>query len=275
MKVPRLFAALLLAAPLAWGAYVALMWWLQDAMVYPAPGVPLEQLEQSARQLGFRSFQVQTTDGVELYGWHRPAEPDQRRLVIYLHGNGETVATNRPLQQLVHRSGHGFLTVAYRGYPGSGGTPTQDGLLRDAQAAWTYATEDLGYAPEHIVLHGRSLGGAVAVALAAQTNPRAMVLESTFYSMLELAADHAPLVPVQWLFRSPFETYLLAPRVGVPVLQMHSRDDGLIPVEHARRLSQRFAEVRYEEVGGHTHNEVLPAAHAGLQQAYLDFLRAD
>ena len=109
-------------------------------------------------------------------------------------------------------------------------------------------------------------------ALAAETNPRAMVLESTFHSMVELASERAPLVPVSLLFRSPFESYKLAPRVGVPVLQMHSRDDGLIPVDHARRLSKRFAEVRYEEVGGYTHNDVLPATDARLKQAYLDFL---
>jgi len=263
---------LLTLVPLTWGAYAGLLYWLQDAMVYPAPGVPKEQLDQAASQLGVDTFETTTDDGVAIYGWHRRAEPDQAKLILYLHGNGETVASNRPLQQLAHQEGFGFLTFAYRGYPGSGGTSSQQGLLRDARAAWLHATDDLGYDPARIVLHGRSLGGGVAIALAAETNPRAMVLESTFHSMLELAQDQAPLVPVSLLFRSPFESFLLAPRVGVPVLQLHSRDDQIIPVDHARRLKERFAEVRYVETEGHSHQAVLPAEDASAKRAYLLFL---
>lgn len=273
MSVKRLLYVLLTLVPLTWGAYAALLWWLQDAMIYPAPGVPKEQLEQAATELGMEQYQAVADDGITLYGWHRRARPDQGRLVLYLHGNGETVASNRPLQQLVQQAGFGFLTIAYRGYPGSEGAPSEEGLLRDARAAWRYATRDLGYAPERIVLHGRSLGGAVAIRLAAETNPRAMVLESTFHSLLELADQRTPLVPTSWLLRSPWESWKLAPRVGVPVLQMHSRDDHIIPVDHARRLSKRFAEVRYEEVEGYDHNTILPATDPRLEQAYLDFLR--
>jgi len=272
MSVKRLLYVLLTLVPLTWGAYAALLWWLQDAMIYPAPGVPKEQLEQAATELGMESYEAMADDGVALYGWHRRAQPDQGRLVLYLHGNGETVASNRPLQQLVHQAGFGFLTIAYRGYPGSEGAPSEEGLLRDARAAWRHATQDLGYAPERIVLHGRSLGGAVAIRLAAETNPRAMVLESTFHSLLELADERTPLVPTRWLLRSPWVSWKLAPRVGVPVLQMHSRDDHIIPVDHARRLSKRFAEVRYEEVEGYDHNTILPATDPRLEQAYLDFL---
>jgi alpha-beta hydrolase superfamily lysophospholipase len=271
VTLKRLAIGLLTLLPLTWVAWVALLYWMQDAMVYPAPGVPDAQLDQAASEQGMETFHIQAEDGVRLYGWFRRAQPHRNRLVIYFHGNGETVASNRPLQQLLYQSGWSFLTVAYRGYPGSEGSPSQEGLLRDARAAWRHAGE-LGYAPDRVVLHGRSLGGGVAIALAAETNPRAMVLESTFHSMLELAEDRVPLAPVSWLFRSPFESWRLAPKVGVPVLQMHSHDDQLIPVDHARRLSERFAEVRYEEVGGYGHNDVLPATNARLEQAYLDFL---
>jgi len=271
MNLKRLALGLATLVPLAWVAWVALLYWLQDALVYPIPGVPVAQLDQAAAEQGVETFHVTTDDGVRLYGWHRPSTPDHHRLVIYFPGNGETVASNRPLQQLLHQAGWGFLTIAYRGYPGSEGSPSQDGLLHDARAAWRQARE-LGYAPDRIVLHGRSLGGGVAIALAAETNPRAMVLESTFHSLIELAQRRAPLAPVRWLFRSPFESWRLAPRVGVPVLQLHSRDDEVIPVDHARRLSKRFAEVRYEEVDGHGHSDGLPTSNVRLKRAYLDFL---
>lgn len=256
-----------------WLAYGSLMYWLQDAMLFPIPGgIGVDQLDQAAHEQGAETFHVRAADGTSLYGWHRRVHTTgEPRVVLYLHGNGETVAGNVPLQRLLQNDGWDFLTIAYRGYPGSDGKPSEAGLLLDAKALWDHALA-LDYAPDRIVLHGRSLGGGVAIALASQSNPAGMVLESTFYSLLELAEDRAPFLPVSWLLRTPMESYRLAPRVGVPVLELHSRDDGLIPVEHGRRLSQRFAEVEYIETEGYTHNDVLPAASAPLRKAYVAFL---
>jgi alpha-beta hydrolase superfamily lysophospholipase len=262
---------LLLTAAGAYVLYLLGMVALQDQLVFPVPGgVGVDQLDAAAVEVGATPFRTRTTDGRQLYGWHRRAGGD--KAVLYFHGNGETVAANVALQRLVTQQGFDFVTVAYGGYPGSEGEPSEDSLHADALALWTHATETLGIAPERIVFHGRSLGGGVAIRLATETNPAALVLESTFHSLLEIAQQRAVGLPVRWLLRHPFESWRHAPRVGVPVLQLHSRDDGLIPVDHARRLQHRFAEGTYVESEGLSHNDVLPAAHGPSRTAYLDFL---
>jgi len=263
----------LLSAPVAtWLLYLGTTWALQDAMIFPIPGgVGVDQLDSAASEVGATPFRTTAEDGVELYGWHRAAGHD--KAVLYFHGNGETVAGNVGLQRVLAQQGWDFVTVAYRGYPGSEGAPSEEGLAADGRALWTYATETLGIAPQRIVFHGRSLGGAVATRLATETNPRGMVLESTFYSLVEMARARTFLLPVDLLLRHRFESYRHAPRAGVPVLQLHSRDDGLIPVDHARRLHQRFAEATYVETEGLSHGHALPVSDPEIQQAYRDFLQ--
>ena len=271
MRRVSLAVSLLVAV---YAAYAALLTWLQDALVFPIPGgIGRDQLDLVAAEQGARPLDLVADDGTRLYGWHRPAADDQRRALLYFHGNGETVAGNVPIQRLAQRAGFDFLTIAYRGYPGSEGHPSEEGLLRDARALWDYTTGALGIPPERIVFHGRSLGGGVATALAVDANPRAMVLESTFFSLEELAAARAPGLPVRWLFRHPFRSWERAPRVGGPVLLLHSRDDGLIPVDHARRLAERFAEVEYLETAGHGHDAVLPAVDPAMRDAWTRFVR--
>jgi pimeloyl-ACP methyl ester carboxylesterase len=271
----RVALRLLLVVCVVYGAYAALLTSMQEALIFPVPGgIGRDQLDLAAAEQGVDPFDVIADDGTRLYGWYRPAPagPSGRRAVLYFHGNGETVAGNMPLQRLVSRAGFDFVTVAYRGYPGSDGAPSEEGLRRDARAAWEHVTGALGVAPERVILHGRSLGGAVAIGLAAEVNERAVVLESTFHSMLEMAAPRAPGLPVSLLLRHPFLSWKQAAHVGAPVLQLHSRDDQLIPVEHGRRLSERFAEVRYLETEGFGHDDVLPAVDPAMNAAWLAFV---
>lgn len=271
LRAKPIAAFLLTMVAATYVLYLGATYALQDAMIFPVPGgVGVDQLDSAAREVGAEAFHVTAEDGVQLYGWHRDA--GKGRAVLYFHGNGETVAGNVGLQRVLHRAGWDFVAVAYRGYPGSEGAPSEDGIAADARAMWTYATETLGLPPDRIVFHGRSLGGAVATRLAAETNPRGMVLESTFFSMVEMAKLRTFALPVDQLLRHRFESFRYAPRAGVPVLQLHSRDDGLIPVDHARRLHQRFAEAQYVEVEGLTHNHALTVSDHEVQQAYLAFL---
>jgi len=266
----RLALPLVMAAS-AYLLYLGGMVALQDQLIFPIPGgVGVDQLDAAAAEGGAEPFRVTTADGLSLYGWHRRA--GGTKAILYFHGNGETVAGNVPLQRLVTQHGWDFVTVAYRGYPGSEGKPSEEGLRLDARALWAYATESLGLPPDRLVFHGRSLGGSVAVRLATETNPRGMVLESTFYSLVELAKQQAIALPVDWLLRHRFESWRDAPRAGVPVLQLHSRDDGIIPVDHARRLHTRFAEADYVETDGFGHNHPLPVSDPTVKAAYLAFL---
>ncbi len=251
--------------------YGALLWSLQEPLLFPAPGgISRESLDLGAREVGATPIEIETSDHVQLYGWHY--QGTGRRLVLYFPGNAETVAGNIPLHRLLVNHDWDVAVLAYRGYPGSLGSPTEVGLVRDAEAFWDWALS-AGYDPAHIVLHGRSLGGAVAAHLAERRNPASLVLESTFRSMRAVAKRYAPLHPVDWMLRHPFDTEARAPLVGVPTLIVHSSADRVIPEEvSAFRVRDRFAEQESILAEGWTHGHCLPVASSTVQQAYLSFL---
>lgn len=248
------------------------LWALQDRLVFPAPGgIDRASLDGAASEVGARPLDLEASDGTALYAWH--LQSNGKRLVLYLHGNGEVVTSYVPLYRLLNRNGWDALAVAYRGYPGSEGRPSEEGLALDARAAWDWAVGPGGYRPADIVVHGRSLGGGVAAHLVAgDANPAALVLEATFTSVRDLAAATFPVYPVDLLLRSPFDTYSRGPELGVPVLLMHSSDDRVIPVDlGGRTLRHVIAEVQYEEVSGLQHNDWM-LAEPRLRRVYLDFL---
>lgn len=276
LRVPmleRVFRVVLLGLI---GGYLAgglLLWAFQDRLLFPIPGgIGRDSLDANAVELGATTLDLRASDGVGLYAWN--LRSNGNRLVLYLHGNGEVLTDYTPLYRILLRNGWDVMAVAYRGYPGSEGTPSEAGLGLDAEAAWRWAVGPGGYAPDRIVVHGRSLGGGVAAILVdGEANPAGMVMESTFASVRELAHRIAPIYPTGLLLRNPFDTRARASRLGVPVLLLHSRDDQVIPVElGGRALQGLIAEVEYVETAGYAHQDCLPCADAGLRNIYLNFL---
>ncbi len=198
------------------------------------------------------------------------------------HGaHGEIIIARCPSQmnlmgmlRVAQRNGWDWVAFAYRGYPGSSGTPSEAGITLDARAAWDFVVEELGIGPDRIVLHGRSLGGAVAATLAEEVQPAGLVLESTPRSVLELAIPQAPGLPVGALLKHPFRTDLRAPGIRTPTLVVHSSDDHVVPVEHGRWLASTIPDAQLLEVTGHRHGELLPVRNPSIRQAWLAFLDA-
>jgi uncharacterized protein len=270
--IKRLARSLLVVGVATYLGGGAALWGMQDRLVYPAPGgIERASLDAAASEVGARPIDLEAADGTGLYAWHLVSRG--RRLVLFLHGNGDVITSYVPLYRLLNRNGWDVLALAYRGYPGSEGTPSEAGLGLDAQAAWDWAVARGRYRPEAVVVHGRSLGGGVAAILVqGEANPAAMVLESTFTSVRDLAARIAPIYPVDLLLDSPFDTYSRAPTLGVPVLLLHSRADRTIPPDlGGRSLRNVIAEVEYEEVADLDHNDWL-LAEPRVREVYLGFL---
>jgi len=265
--VARLAAALLVLAAL-YAAPAALLWALQEGMLFPAPAIPRALLDAEAARQGARPVSIQTADGLALYAWHTPADGDG--LVIYFHGNASSPADASRLRPHLAPRGYAILAPTYRGYPPSEGRPSEAGLIEDARAVWRYAVEALGHDPSRIILHGRSLGGGVATALAAEVSPRALVLEGTFASVRDVAASRYPIYPVGALMRHPFDSVARAPQVRAPVLVVHGDADEIVPVAHGRRLAQAFPDARYVELPGLGHNA--PLVLGGALDAWLEVI---
>jgi hypothetical protein len=250
------------------------MWGWQERLIFPAPAVPRDLLDEIAHQVGARPVGLVAEDGTRLYAWHRHAEPQggEPKAVLFFHGNAETVADRVPMQDVLVEMGWNVVVPAYRGYPGSEGVPSEQGLAMDARAAWDFVTGPLGVPGERVVVHGKSLGGGVAATLAETVEPGGLILESTFVSIADVAKSRFPIYPVNTLLKHRFDTGSRADRITCPVLILHADADATIPVENGRELARRFTGATYVEVPGLGHGESLPLSDPGARDAWLAVL---
>lgn len=227
------------------------MKWLNTKLVY----YPQRQWDATPAdgKLAYEDVWPVTSDGVKLHAWYVPAE-NAKGTVLFCHGNGGNVSHRLETILLLHQLGMNVLILDYRGYGKSGGNPTEEGTYRDAESAWKYLVETRGERPERIIIHGRSLGGAVAAHLARDCTPAALVVESSFYDITELGAELFPWLPVRWLSRMEYKTAEYVKGVRCPVLVIHSRTDGMIAFHHGEKIFAAAPEPKwFLEIHG-THN---------------------
>ena len=185
--------------------------------------------------LEYEDIQLRTQDGVELHGWFLPA-PTALATLLFFHGNAGNISHRLESIQLFHDIGLDVMIIDYRGYGQSTGHASEQGTYLDADAAWTYLVEQRGVDPMQIIVFGRSLGAAVASWIAIKHQPAALILESTFTSIPDIAAHYYPLLPVRWLARIRYDNRSRLAKVQCPVLVIHSKDDEIIPYAHAKQL---------------------------------------
>lgn len=174
-----------------------------------------------------------TSDGERVIVWHVPAKPG-RRVVLFFPGNGDFLAGRVDRFKGITADGTGLVALSYRGYAGSSGAPSEEGLLRDATAAYSFTAAR--YAAERIVAWGFSLGTGVAVAIASEHRVGKLILEAPYTSAADIAAASFWFVPVRLLMRDPFRSDQRIARVTVPLLAMHGTNDLAIPIAFGERL---------------------------------------
>jgi len=177
--------------------------------------------------LDFENVSFETEDGVRLSGWFILKE-NARGVVLFCHGNAGNISHRLESIQIFHRLRLSVFIFDYRGYGQSEGRPTEQGTYADAKAAWRYLVEERRINPNEIIVFGRSLGGAVASQLAQSHAPGALIVESAFTSLPDIAATIYPYLPVRLLLRFKYNTVEYITKVGRPVLVVHSRDDEII-----------------------------------------------
>lgn len=245
--------SVLSALVLVYGLLVAAMYLFQPKLIY----FPSNRLDTSPTDAGlaFEDVHIHTQDGVTLHGWFVPAAGSQLTL-LFLHGNGGNISHRLDSLVIFNQLGLNSFIFDYRGYGRSTGSPSEPGTYTDALAAWEYLTTERGVAPEHIIVFGRSLGGAVAIWLVANRVARALIVESCFTSIPDLAAHHYPLFPVRWLSWFSYDSLKRIGGITIPVLFVHSRNDQIVPYHHGRQLfaaapqPKRFVEIHGDHNGG-------------------------
>lgn len=192
---------------------------------------PESELEQTPADAGlyFETHHFKTSDGVMLHGWYLPY-PTSRFTVLHMHGNAGNISHRLPLYWRWHQLGLSVFAFDYRGYGHSAGKATEEGLYKDAKAAWRLMIDGLGLTSDNIIISGRSLGAAVAAKLATERHPVGLVLETPFSNISDMAAYHYPFLPLRWLTRSEFDLKKMVVSVDVPLLLISAKEDAIAPL---------------------------------------------
>lgn len=245
----------LLVLVLLVGTVVAMLWFLQRRLIYfpdPAPVPPAADAVAGASDVT-----LQTADGLELRAWFVPsAGPEDTGMAVLLApGNGGNRAGRAGLAEELSRRGLAVLLMDYRGYGGNPGSPSEDGLAADADAA-AAALQELGYPARRTLYFGESLGSGVVAALQARHPPAGMVLRSPFTELADVGAHHYPWLPVRALLQDRFPVVEHLVASDVPVTVIYGDRDSVVPAglsarvaDHARSLVERVV------LAGADHND--------------------
>jgi pimeloyl-ACP methyl ester carboxylesterase len=216
--------------------------WFEHSQVFHPDRVLVNNGSELKRR--FEDVWLKTADGININAWFYPATPNSPRsdhAILICHGNAGNISHRLELCSALLEAGVSVLLFDYRGYGKSKGRPSEAGTYLDAEAAYDWLLRQ-GFSSPHIVAYGESLGGAVATELALRRPVGGLVLESSFSCTADIGAELFPWLPVRWLNSIKYDTCSKLPRLKIPLLVLHSRDDQLIGFHHAEKNFSRANE---------------------------------
>jgi len=217
---------------------------------------------------------IETEDGLDLEAWFVPARrsPADRTIIVF-NGNAGNRASRAALAALFAECGWSTLLADYRGYGGNPGLPSERGLERDARAMLRYLASRPDVDLSRIVYFGESIGAAVAIQLAVEYPPAALILRSPFSSLTAVAALHYPFLPVRWLLRDRYPSIERIGHVRSPVLIIAGDADAIVPIADTEQLFEAANEPkRLVIVEGADHNDEALCGGAEMMTAIRAFL---
>lgn len=227
---------------------------------------------QSAATLGLKGvsdLKLVTEDGETLQVWYAASRPE-RPVILYLHGNGGEISGRSERFAAYQAGDFGVLFVSYRGYGASTGKPSEQGLVKDARAAYDWLIAQ-GVNSAAIMLVGESLGSGVAVQLAAERRVGAVALEAPYYSAADIAASAYWWLPVHWLMKDRFDSFAYIGKVHAPLLVIHGDEDHVIPIAEGRKLFAKANEPKQMVVvPGGTHGTIFSPDTWALEMRFFD-----
>ena len=238
----------------------AVLYFSQRSMMY----FP-ETVHTTPAQAGLpeaQEVELTASDGARITAWHVPPRSG-KPVILYFHGNGGALRYRVDRFRKLIAAGVGLVGVEYRGYGGSDGSPSEAGLIADAEAGYAFTVSR--YWPQELVLWGESLGSGVAVALAAEKPVGRVILEAPFTSTAAVAAINYWYMPVRLLMKDQFRSDERVGKITAPVLILHGVKDRTVPYAMGERMfdltKARKHIVRFLD-GGHEDLDKNGALHA-------------
>ena len=251
---------------------VVLIWTLQRRMIYFPLGHVASPAEGGLSHVEPARFT--TADDAELNAWFF-AEPGgaSRPTVLVFNGNAGNRSHRLDLANALRRHGLQVLLMDYRGYGENAGAPSERGLAADARAARAYLVSRSDVDPSRLIYFGESLGAAVAVDLATEHPPAALVLRSPFTSLGDVGRYHYPFLPVRLLLRDRYPSLDRIRAIEAPLLVIAGDEDRIVPLEQSRRLYEAAADPKQLLVlAGADHNDLELLAGQDMIAAIVRFI---
>ncbi|HEX5958135.1 MAG TPA: alpha/beta hydrolase [Hyphomicrobiaceae bacterium] len=224
-----------LAAAAIYGALVVIAYAGQRRLMYFPD--PVHTLPARAGLAGVAERVLQAPDGARIIAWYGKAEPGKPTL-LYFHGNGGSLAIRASRIARFMAEGWGVYMMTYRGYGGSTGRPTEINNTADARLAYHALVQAEGVAPSTIISYGESLGTGLAARIAAESPVAGVILESPYTSIVDVAAQAYPILPVRLILADRYETDRVIAGLKMPLLILHGAHDGVVPVAMGRELAR-------------------------------------
>lgn len=265
----RLMISITIVAGIAYAGFCLFLYANQYRILYQPR---TERLEKEAWGAGdLKTVTVTTEDGLKLEGWYSLPADQTKPVIVVFHGNSQNIGTTfyHRMEPFLQK-GYGILMVEYRGHADNKGRVREEGLYRDARAFLLWLQNERGVSGCDVVLYGESLGVGVAVQMALEQAPRALILVSSFPSFLKMAQDTYPYIPVTYLLKDQYRNDLKIKRIPSPMLFLHGEKDDIIPIRYGRILFDVANEpkefVSYES-GNHVN-----LLDIGVREKIMDFL---
>ncbi len=256
----------ILTLALVYGVFIGSLAMMQRHLMYFPDGARFVPQEWALREMD--QLDVTTEDGLKITSWYRPALAPDKLTIVFFQGNAGHLGYRNYKVRPWLDAGYGVLMVGYRGF-GNPGTPSEEGLYMDAQAA-VDAVRKKGVPDDGLVFYGESMGTGVATQMATEYTAAALILESPYTSVPDVGADRYPLVPVRWLLRDHYDSLDKIKNIHMPFLLLHGELDQVVPVKFGKKLFEAANEPKqavYVPDAGH--NNVY---NMRVQQIILNFL---
>jgi len=232
--------------------FVAILYFFQSKLIFH----PHKTLIATPKTIGldYESVEFKADDETKLHGWFIPSKNSTTTL-LFFHGNAGNISHQLDSIEIFNSLGLNVFIIDYRGYGNSEGNINEQNSYDDTRAAWNYLIETRGIEDKDIILHGRSLGGAIAAHLGGEVEPKAVILESSFSSIKKMAAHTYPFVP-SFLVRYSYNTAQHVKKINSPILIMHSKDDDIVPFIHSEiilknaNIPKKFVEIQGDHNSG-------------------------
>ena len=196
-------------------------------------------------QFKYSEIKIPTQDGIEIKGWFHEKDLVNKKTILFFHGNaGELSNRNYKLNEF-SKMDINFLIIAWRGFSGNEGKPTEKGLYQDANSAMDWL-KSKGVKEEKLILYGESLGTGIATEVAQNKKLAGVILESPYTSMTELAGKYYPLLPVKLLLKDRYESIKKIKNIHSPILIMHGGMDLIVPFQMGAKLYEAANEPKFK-----------------------------